>query len=150
METTLGNGGLNYSFVTAMAPGTNKLGYLRYDSSSDDPINLTGSGESILRLEFSDLVLPKEISLQINLWSGSRSNSVQVWIPAGTRAEDSLQIPLSRFGALDFSQVDQIRISGGRFVSGTSFVLDSITTVPEPATLGLAMLGGLGLLRRRR
>lgn len=149
METTLGASGLNYSFVTEMAPSGNRLGYMTYDASSEDPINLMGNGESILRLEFSDLVIPREITLQINMWSGN-GNYAQVRLPEGERAEAHIDIPFSQFAGVDFSEIDQIRISGSRFSSGTSFVLKSITTVPEPMTLGLAGLGGLGFLRRRR
>lgn len=150
METTLGSSGLSYSYLNSMATGLNKLGYFEYESGSGDLIDLMGSGESVLRFTFSDLVLSQQISFQINVWSATRGDSVQVWIPAGTQSEAFLDVPFSRFEGVDFSQVDRIRISGGRFSSGTSFVLDSVTTVPESSVLSIAVLGCLAAFRRRR
>lgn len=150
METTLESPGLSYDFVSAMATGSNTLGYFTYRSTSEDPVNLLGNGENVLRLEFSDLVLLQSISIRIDIGSETGSDSLQVYLPEGTRDHAFLDIPLSEFQGVDFTRVETVGLMGARFASGTSFVLDSITTVPEPSFLPLAALGGLGMLRRRR
>ncbi len=150
METTAEGNGLHYSFESWMATGSNTLGYFTYRSDSEDPVDLMGNGENVLRLTFSDLTLLQTISFQINIYSATGSDSLQVYLAEGTRGTAVLDIPFSEFEGVDFSRIEGVGMSGGRFSSGTSFVLDSITTVPEPSLASLAVLGGLGMLRRRR
>ena len=150
METTAGGAGLSYSFESWMAPGLNTLGYFSYRSNSEDPVNLIGNGENVLRLTFSDLTLLQTISFQINISSATGGDSLQVYLAEGTRDTAVLDIPFLKFEGVDFSRIEGVALSGGRFSPGTSFVLESVTTVPEPSFLPLAALGGLGFLRRRR
>jgi len=62
----------------------------------------------------------------------------------------NVTFPFSGFaGGVTLADVDSIslRIDGAR---ATEIALDALVTVPEPTSAGLALLGGLGLLIRRR
>jgi len=71
-------------------------------------------------------------------------------INTGTGYTGNVTFPFSGFTAgVDLADVDSIslRIDGAR---ATEVSVDALVTVPEPASAGLALLGGLGLLVRRR
>ena len=54
------------------------------------------------------------------------------------------------FPDVDLTDVDYISIGEGPMFAGLDITFDEIIWVPEPATLGLLLLGGLALLRNRK
>ena len=96
------------------------------------------------------LRLKARLSFQINVSSRTGSDSLQVSLLEGAQQGYDFEVLFSSFDGVDFTGVTPVALSGGRFVSGTTFVLNSATTVPEPQILGLLSLASLVASRRRR
>jgi hypothetical protein len=141
--------GLSFDFLSSMATGANTLGYLFLHSESADPVSLIGDGEEVVRISFSQLSLPAPIQFQLNFFSAGESGFLSIRLPAGNRENADIYVPMSKFGDVDFSAIKSMTLQGGRFESGTSFVVDSITTVPETSLPLLSIAGGLVLVSRR-
>lgn len=99
-----------------------------------------------------------------SLWSTDSFGSVTALMSSstdpGSTAPDSLAVPVgshSHYG-MGFSEeglydvtyrIEGILASDGTTTTGTDFTVQ-YSVIPEPASLSLVLLGGLGLLRRRR
>jgi hypothetical protein len=57
-----------------------------------------------------------------------------------------LVIPFARFGGADFTHVQGVEISVGRFPSQSGISIDGIRTVPEPSSIALLGIASGGLL----
>jgi hypothetical protein len=141
-ETYICNG----SFVVS---GWNDLAVeIVYDVTD---VDLSADGEKFsFEMTFSDLD-DRNPSVshpyEITLTSGSVSESASVMVSA----EDTYEIPFSQYTSVDLTSVDEIKVTvDTQGIFGTDDVFGPLSVVPEPATVVLLMLGGIGAAIRRR
>jgi hypothetical protein len=94
---------------------------------------------------FNDI--PIAYTLTMETFGGGIST---LTVNTGANFEGNLTFPFAGFvGGANLANIDRISLG---FESGRSgdVSIGSLSTVPEPASAGLAVLGGLGLLLRRR
>ncbi|HEY1120597.1 MAG TPA: PEP-CTERM sorting domain-containing protein [Haloferula sp.] len=157
MSVTFGGGNFTTSTITgtlsyeAIIPdsSSNRWGYFSLVYSSADLVNLIGAGENSFRLVFDQINVLSGLPLSFSVASGSATRSVS--LPGGFSESGSVvDIPFTSFQGVDFSKVSGITLSASRLSPGTSFTLNSITTVPEPGMLTLLSAASLFVFRRRR
>jgi hypothetical protein len=157
---TLGTLGLTTANVTLVAPAGDQPYYMM---TFQDPGNFLGApaGHQILMLEFqastvsgSSMVLDPNATL-----FNTYDNTAGVYLQGGQSDARTLDSWLASFPALSSDSITGFRIGEG-LAGGcggscpVSLTIDSVnlgSTVPEPATFGLAgfALLGLGVLKKR-
>ena len=133
-------------FSLANGPNVDSLSRIIWDANS--------SGlNSDLSLDYEfDLLnvhndIPVAYTITMQTFGGGTSTQT---INTGTNFSGNLTFAIGGFTAgANLADIDRISltIEGGRSVDVS---MDALVTVPEPASTGLAVLGGLGLLVRRR
>ena len=82
---------------------------------------------------------------------GSRTGRAAVFDVAASETPQTIVLPFSAFPAgTDFTKVAAVELLTVNLGGGTHFRIDSITTTPEPAALGLLALVPMPLQRRPR
>ncbi len=146
VDTTLAE--LSYS-VDDLGLSGNARGYFEVLYTSDTPVNLLAGGATSFALLFESVgEVDWFIDLRVSGSSGTDEATFRLHdITPGT----PLLIGFDQFPAVDLGEVTSLQLDSSRIPVGTSFVLKSITTVPEPGLLSLFATGfGALLLRRRR
>ena len=147
-QATVSANGLTSPHLLSYANDANVDSFCRltWDANSAG-LNANLSTETGLQLTglFNDL--PTNFTISLVTFGGGTSTFLKN--SPGLFTGD-IAFPLSGFtGGANLADVDRIvlTIEGGRSVDVR---LDGLVIVPEPASAGLALLGGVGLLLRRR
>jgi hypothetical protein len=162
---------LSTTMVTAMGydldpeSSTNDIVDLNGDGKIDDadylPVGGLGGTSLMPLILVSELVLPTQEGIDI-----IAKNVVVGVLDIGGEGEDALLDGVLGMNILDSGYLDLIFAGNGEYGRFTHIYFDFTTegawamrlevnpnyvdAVPEPATMGLVFLGGLGLLKRRR
>ena len=128
-------GELTYA-CQVFSTGTDAI--VSYATAVNNPANSAGSfadlaGDAVKNPPGPSLTIPGSISWPFD-GLGSGENSVGL-------AFSSLMVPEDLYGLV---------LNGGSYAVVIPVPTPSATEIPEPATLGLLVLGGMALLRRRR
>lgn len=112
-------------------------------AGEEDPTANAGS------FDRTDITLNGVAALEANFSRGVNTNGVSQWFAQWEIAGDPTDVQIAftndlAHTALDFFEVDVIWSAGG------GQLVQSPTIVPEPASAGLLLIGGLVMLRRRR
>lgn len=133
-------------FALANGPNVDSLLRLIWDANGGGlNTNLSSDYQFSLLQAFNDIPVAYTITMQ-TFGGGSSTQTVS----AGANFNGNVVFPFSGFtGGANLADIDRISlaIEGARSVDVR---FDALATVPEPATAGLVLLGGLGLLVRRR
>lgn len=138
---------LSYS-VDDLGLSGNARGYFELLYTSDTPVDLLAGGASAFSLLFESVGgVDWFIDLRVTGSSGMdevgfRLNDITPGTP--------LLIGFDQFPGVDLGEVTSLQLDSIRIPVGTGFVLQSITTVPEPGPLPLFAGGGCAVLLRRR
>lgn len=146
VDTTVGN--LFYEVLPDGA-GSNDLGYFEVGYTSPVPVNLLADGATSFEARFALLNFGSTFGpLQISVTSSSGNYTVSEYFTSSS--DSSLRFDFSRFQGVDFSSVTQVSFGGWRIPVGSTLVLDSLQTVPEPSLPLLSLFPATLLLVRRR
>lgn len=130
------------------------LGGLRYDGFND--VDFTDGGTNTrfaLDVTSTDAASPLVGVMELVVESNGNVETVGFDLPANTSLPETVSIQFSDYTTIDFTQIDAIELNfdfDGE--PGRDFRVDNLrAAVPEPtgAVVGLGLLGGF-LLRRRR
>ena len=154
---------------TLTASATAEVGFaagLIYTGQIVSPPDVDVSGEDRVRIAYT---ATGDVTLQLTLTNFDTSNrttngsrSPVLTLPAGSGVfdvafADLTQVVRVPFGGsivdlppVDLASLDTIGFDFRSVGEGGSLTLSNLAVVPEPATLGLAGVAGLCLLRRRR
>jgi hypothetical protein len=146
VDTTIGN--LLYEVLPDGAGG-NDRGYFEIIYASSSPTNLLADGATSFEARFALLEFGSSFGpLQISVSSSAGNATVSGYFTSSS--DTSLRFDFSRFSGVNFSAVTQIRFGGWRIPEGSTFVLGSLQTVPEPSIPLLSALSAAIVLGRRR
>ena len=146
VNTTAGT--LLYDVVPDGA-GSNDWGYFELIYSSSTPVNLLADGATSFEARFALLEFGSSFGpLQISVKSSAGSAGVSGYFTSSS--DKILQFDFSRFSGVNFSAVTEIRFGGFRIPEGSTLVLDSLQTVPEPSIPLVSALSAAMLLGWRR
>lgn len=153
-RASIQNGALTYELpLNPITP--DDRGYFGLNYASSIPVDLLGDGATafLVKFEFFEATFPYIITLYVGDWRQNDSYgkfSIQDF-NTGLVSSAEAVIPFHAFSKTDLTQVEFLGIYASRMPAGSSFVISSITTVPEPSvallTSGLAMVF---LCHRRR
>ena len=147
------NGTLSYSMGTTITiPRGNNLGYFNLQYLSLTPVDLLGNGATAFRIKFNFFSSSEVNRLQFFIRSQNSSDTSFAYLSnfhIGSAVPTELTIPFSAFPDIDFTQVEALGINGGRMALGTTFVIASVTTVPEP-NIPILLFGFAATLLFRR
>jgi hypothetical protein len=149
--------------VTPAAPGAlslsndsgqNGVGTITWDANGAGlgGVDLTDGG-NLSHLQATILASDLDLGFRVDITeTAATGGSTAFWSTNLGPGVSFVSQPLASFtnaGAVDFTKVDKIvlTLSGPPAQDAT---LDLVEVAPEPATLGLLVLGGLALVRRRR
>lgn len=118
-----------------------------FEAAGPDDLNLNLSADDRFRVVFLANDLPLDLTMQVTTNGAVTATAPQV-VPGGITSTTAIDIPFSAFAGANFSDIDQIRFMFSTSPSG-DFALSNLSTVPEPASLGLFGAGVALLLRRR-
>ena len=124
---------------------TNAFGYFKLTyGSTNSPLglNLTSSGIDRFQIKITELAPGPFFGIfNVNLETGSGWKNYsfgqevsQLGVPG------ALSLPFTKFTGSDLTRVRAIQIDVGRFSPASFISIDSITTIPEPATTGIIAL----------
>lgn len=130
-------------------------GYFGLNYTSSTPVDLLGDGATafLVKFEFFEATFPYSLGFYVGD-PGLQGSSYKFLIrdfSTGLVSSAEAVIPFSYFSKTDLTQVKFLGIDASRMPAGSSFVISSITTVPEPSvallTSGFAIVC---LFHRRR
>lgn len=139
---------LSYS-VDDLGLSGNARGYFELLYTSDTPVDLLEDGATALALLFESIGDEPGWYMRVEASSPEGSYQVAFKHYEATPGTPHL-VEFSDFSGVDLRKVTELRFSADRLSVGTGFVLQSITTVPEPGPLPLFAGGGCAVLLRRR
>jgi hypothetical protein len=146
VNSTAGN--LFYEVLPSGA-GSNDRGYFEVIYTSPAPVNLLVDGSTSFEARFASMDFGSTFGpLQISVSSSSGRSTVSGYFTSSS--DSSLRFDFSRFSGVNFSSVTQISFGGWRIPEGSTFVLGSLQTVPEPSVPLLSAIPAAILLGRRR
>jgi hypothetical protein len=149
-QATVSDGMLSYE-VTAhpsATPLSNTHGYLNLEYSSDQPVNLLGRGDTAFVVRFNSF--HAEYPYVLNFYVSNFYTLNRDSYPLRLTQSGEVIIPFSVFGSVDLTAVTFLGVDAARMAVGTSFVISSITTIPEPSGASLLLVSIMGTSRRRR
>ena len=130
------------------------FGGLTYDNFTDFDLTSNGSATTFaIDVTSFDSTTPVQDVIDIVVESNGITQSVGVDFPGNTTLPSTVLVSFSDFTNIDFTQVDSIGLEiDFQDDPGRDFEISNFRTVPEPssAVLGLGLLGGFFLRRRRK
>ena len=123
-------------------------GYFELEYGNPTPLNvdLLADGADRFRLSVLDVAIGGAPSVPVFLDIETASGFSSLPLGADLVALNGpglLDIPFADFFSADFTDVRSVKLRGLRIQQGIELSLGSLTTVPEPGTLGLLMLGAM-------
>lgn len=139
------NPALDHTRLSCLPSGAWEVSY-----QTSSPVNLLGDGATTLRLEIASIAIRRP-SLFFQSEGGARGFYLPIDRPFEATGPLTVDIPFTSFEGVDFGSVTEFRIRALRSAPETHFILDSITTVPEPSfpILSSLSLSLLAFSRRR-
>ncbi len=147
------NGFMGFGGRLAISQGSQDeiTGSLVYDNFTSFDFTEGGvSNQFALDFVSSDSSFPISDVLSITATSGSNTDTQFVTIPANSNLGVAT-VDFASFTGVDFTQLDSVSIEYDFATApGRDFEIDTFSAIPEPTSVALLGLGGLGLMLRRR
>jgi hypothetical protein len=122
---------------------------LGYGTVNPLAINLREDGSDAFLLSFSDVYTPGGLGASPYLRIDGRAYDLRTDLLGMGGGPAAVRIPFSWFSDEAVYAPERIRLTGSRIASDYRFVLESITTVPEPSA-GLLLVLSIPLIWRSR
>jgi hypothetical protein len=114
--------------------------------SSSVPLHLDLTADGSDRMLFTFAQINLALAYQIPSFSlfDAQGHEVQplrnATLPPNPQAGFSLTVPFAQLPGINFADIGSLVLDIGRYPGSTSFALDDIRTVPEPATFSLLLI----------